>query len=108
MKRNQFNKEFKAKAAVAAIKGQSTANELAQEYEVHVSQINLWKKQLLEAAPTVFGRSGEREGGGSLRGTRSSLRENRKTSDGSGLVKKRRDISVNGGRETCNDRAGQS
>jgi transposase-like protein len=61
MKRNQFNKEFKAKVAVAAIKGQSTANELAQEYEVHVSQINLWKKQLLEAAPMVFGHSGERK-----------------------------------------------
>lgn len=61
MKRKQFSKEFKAKVAVEAIKGQSTANELAQEYEVHVSQINLWKKQLLEAAPMIFGRSGERE-----------------------------------------------
>jgi transposase-like protein len=61
MKRNQFNKEFKAKVAVAAIKGQSAANELAQEYEVHISQINLWKKQLLEAAPTVFGGGGQRK-----------------------------------------------
>lgn len=61
MKRRQFSKELKAKVAVEAIKGQRTVNELAQEYDVHVSQINLWKKQLLDAAPEVFGRAGERE-----------------------------------------------
>lgn len=61
MKRRQFSKELKAKVAVEAIKGQRIVNELAQEYDVHVSQINLWKKQLLDAAPEVFGRAGERE-----------------------------------------------
>jgi len=30
-------------------------SELAQEFGVHVNQINLWKKQLLEAAPKVAG-----------------------------------------------------
>jgi len=47
--------------AVAAIKGQKTANELASEYEVHVSQINTWKKQALEALPEVFGQGQRRE-----------------------------------------------
>jgi transposase len=61
MKRRQFSKEFKAKVAIEAIKGQSTANELAQEFGVHVSQINLWKKQLLDAVSEVFGSSGERD-----------------------------------------------
>ena len=40
MKRRRFSKEFKAKVAFEAIKGQRTANELAQEFGVHVSQIN--------------------------------------------------------------------
>jgi transposase len=55
LKRRRFTKEFKAKVALEAIKGQRTANEIAQEFGVHVNQINLWKKQLLEAAPEVFG-----------------------------------------------------
>ena len=54
MKRNRYSKEFKAKVALEAIKGQKTANEIASEYEVHVSQINTWKKQLLAAVPEVF------------------------------------------------------
>jgi len=36
-------------------------SELAQEFGVHVNQINLWKKQLLEAAPKVFSRGKDRE-----------------------------------------------
>jgi transposase len=55
MRRRRFSKEFKAKVALEAIKGQRTANELAQEFGVHVNQINLWKKQLLEGAPEAFG-----------------------------------------------------
>ncbi len=55
MKRRRFSKEFKAKVALEAIKGQQTAAELAQEFGVHVNQINLWKKQLIETAPLAFG-----------------------------------------------------
>jgi transposase-like protein len=51
MKRKKFSKEFKAKVALEAIKSQKTANEIAAEYEVHISQINTWKKQLLTAFP---------------------------------------------------------
>jgi transposase len=61
MKRKRYSKEFKARVALAAIKGQKTANELASEYEVHVSQINIWKKQALEALPEVFGQGQARE-----------------------------------------------
>jgi transposase-like protein len=52
--RRRFSDEFKAKVALEAIKGQKTGNELAQEFGIHVNQINLWKKQLMEAAPKVF------------------------------------------------------
>jgi len=37
MKRKKFSTEFKAKVAVEAIKGHLTANEIASEYEVHVT-----------------------------------------------------------------------
>lgn len=52
--RNSYTKEFKSKVALEAVKGQKTSNELATEFSVHVSQVKLWKKQLLEALPEVF------------------------------------------------------
>jgi transposase-like protein len=39
-----------------AVKGQKTANEIASEYGVHVSQINDWKKHLIEELPEIFDR----------------------------------------------------
>jgi len=42
------------------VKGQKTSNELATEFSVHVSQVSLWKKQLLEALPEVFSLRPER------------------------------------------------
>jgi len=61
MKRKQHSKEFKAKAALEALKGQKTANEIASEYGVHPSQINTWKKRAQEALPEVFSRGQDRE-----------------------------------------------
>ena len=53
MQGKRYSKAFKAQVAIAAIKGQKTANELASEYEIPVSQINDWKKQALAALPEV-------------------------------------------------------
>jgi transposase-like protein len=58
--RRQFGKEYKAKVAIEALKGQRTANEIAQEFGIHVSQVNEWKKQLLDGASEVFSRGQER------------------------------------------------
>lgn len=52
--RNRYSKEFKSKVALEAVKGQKTSNEIATEFSVHVSQVNLRKKQLLQALPEVF------------------------------------------------------
>jgi transposase len=41
--------------AVAAIKGEKTLIELAQEFDVHPNQIKQWRDQLLEGATGVFG-----------------------------------------------------
>lgn len=58
--RRQFTKDFKAKVAIEAVKGQRTANEIAQDFNIHVSQINDWKKQLVDGASELFGRGLER------------------------------------------------
>ena len=53
--RRTHNPAFKAKVAVAAIKGEKTLAELAQLYDVHPNQITTWKAHLLEGAAGVFG-----------------------------------------------------
>jgi transposase-like protein len=45
---------FKAQVAPAALKGDKTLAELAQQYDIHPNQINDWKSQLLERATHVF------------------------------------------------------
>jgi transposase len=53
--RRNHNPAFKAKVALAAIKGEKTLAELAQLHDVHPNQITAWKAQLLEGAAGVFG-----------------------------------------------------
>jgi len=46
---------FKAKVALAAIKGETTLAELAQQFDVHPNQITAWKGQaVVHGATNVF------------------------------------------------------
>ncbi|MEK4032389.1 IS3 family transposase [Methylocystis sp. IM3] len=53
--RRTHSPAFKAKVALAAIKGEKTLAELAQQFDVHPNQITTWKSQLLDGAAGVFG-----------------------------------------------------
>ena len=53
--RRNHGPAFKAKVAIAAIKGEKTLAELAQQFDVHPNQITQWRSQLLEGATAVFG-----------------------------------------------------
>jgi transposase-like protein len=55
--RRTHSPAFKAKVALAAIKGEKTLAELAQQFDVHPNQITAWRGQLLEGAAGVFGAS---------------------------------------------------
>ena len=62
MKRTRRNHSavFKAKVALAALKGDKTLAELAEQFEVHANQIPQWKSQLQERASAVFATAAER------------------------------------------------
>ena len=52
--RRNHGAEFKAKAALAPIRGDKTLAEIAEQFEEHPHQVTEWKKQLLERAAEVF------------------------------------------------------
>jgi|ERR1700678_2297257 transposase-like protein len=56
--RRNHTPAFKAKVALAAIKGEMTLAQLAEHFDVHPNQITAWKALLQEGAADVFGAGG--------------------------------------------------
>ncbi len=56
--RRNHSAAFKAKVALAAIKGEETLAQLATRFDVHPNQITQWKSQLLKRASAVFESAG--------------------------------------------------
>ena len=56
--RRNHSPAFKAKVALAAIKGDRTIVQLAEQFDVHPNQITAWKSQLEGSASEVFGSGG--------------------------------------------------
>ena len=61
--RRNHTAAFKAKVAIAALKGDETLAALAEKFDIHPNQITQWKTQLLENASGVFA-TASREAGG--------------------------------------------
>ena len=66
MKRTRRNHSaaFKARVALAAARGDRTLAELADQYQVHPTQIQDWKRRLLDNAPELFERPRSKGGDG--------------------------------------------
>jgi transposase len=56
--RRNHTPAFKAKVALAAVKGDRTLAQLAEPFDVHPNQITSWKAQLEGGAAGVFGPGG--------------------------------------------------
>jgi transposase len=54
IKRGYHTAELKAKVAIAALREDQTAAELASKYEIDPSQVNRWKAELLDGAKEIF------------------------------------------------------
>ncbi len=59
-KRRPHAAGFKAKVALAAVRGVKTTSELASEFSVHPTMIAKWKKQLVEGSAEIFSGNGSR------------------------------------------------
>ena len=57
-----FTPQHKAAVALAAVKGDKTISQIASAYEVHPTQVQQWKKLLLENMSFVFTDKRTKEG----------------------------------------------
>ena len=54
VKRKSYTASEKARIALEAIKGNLTAAEITAQYDVHITQVSLWKRQALDTLPELF------------------------------------------------------
>ena len=59
--RRNHSPAFKAKVALAALIGDKTLAQIAEEFDVHPNQITAWKQQLENRSSELFGKTSEPE-----------------------------------------------
>ena len=55
--RRNHSPQFKAKVAIEALAGEKTIHEIAAKHQVHPTQVTQWRRQLIDQAAEVFGKS---------------------------------------------------
>jgi transposase-like protein len=74
-KRRAFEKTFRAKVALAAVKGDKTLSELASQFDVHANQVSTWRQTLVERAAELFEDGRSRKPGAETDATQEELYE---------------------------------
>ena len=59
-KRRRFTADFKAKAALEALRGDKTIQEIAARHKVHPNQVSTWKRQAMDGLSAVFSNGAEK------------------------------------------------
>ena len=62
--RRNHSAVFKAKVALAAVRGEHTLVQLAERFDLHPNQITQWKTELLQRAAEVFATAAEKRDAG--------------------------------------------
>mgnify|MGYP003411261104 CR=1 FL=1 len=52
--RKNYSPQFKSKVVQEILREEKSINQLASEYEVHVTQLRQWKRKVLEGLPDLF------------------------------------------------------
>ena len=59
--RKQYDSAFKLKVVLETYKNEKTLAQIASEYQIHATQINMWKKQFKEEGPSIFQKTKDQE-----------------------------------------------
>ena len=75
--RRRFTAEFKARVALAALRGDKTIQEIATRHKVHPNQVSSWKRQAMDGLGAVFSNGADkaRRGSRRIRGPRPSRQD---------------------------------
>lgn len=60
-KRKQYDGAFKLKVVLETYKNEKTLAQIASEYEVHATQISMWKRQFQQEGPSIFQKAKDEE-----------------------------------------------
>lgn len=61
-KRHNLTDQFKAKAALEALRGDKTVQEIAAKHQLHANQVSTWKRQAIDGMAGVFSGGGKPTG----------------------------------------------